>query len=174
MSKTNLLLRLGRLDSHHRLVIALSIVLITHFLLPEHLGWSTKIVLDWIAFAVCLLLLIWISFFTVHPRQLPQLAQLQDSSRTFLFFLVLGAAIASLWALIALITSGKGLRQSEVSQLVVLSGTAVVCSWLLVHSLFALRYAHLYYVSTPRKALISPKRSNPTTLTSFIFHSSSA
>lgn len=55
---------------------------------------------------------------------------------------VLGAALASLGAVVIVLSSG-GLRQDPLTMAAVLA--AVVASWLAVHTVFALRYARMYY-----------------------------
>ena len=82
---TKLLSLVGRMDSRHRLLVATATTLLTSLFLPGSFTGPTRVIIGWTVFALTLLVLIWFSFFTVHPRQLPQLARLQDSSRTFLF-----------------------------------------------------------------------------------------
>jgi uncharacterized membrane protein len=161
VTMTKLFFLVGRMDSHHRLLIAIATTLLTSLLVPESLTGPTRIIIAWTVFALMLLGLIWISFLTVHPRQLPQLARLQDSSRTFLFVLVLGAAVGSLGTIVLLLTKVNGLPPGELSYHLSVSMLAVFCSWLLVHSLFSLRYAHLYYANTSHKGLDFPGTPEP-------------
>lgn len=156
-----LLSLMGRMDSRHRLLVATATTLLTSLLLPGSFTGPTRVIIGWTVFALTLLVLIWFSFFAVHPRQLPQLARLQDSSRTFLFVLVLGAAVGSLGTVVVLLTKVKGLPPGELSHHLSVSIVAVVCSWLLVHSLFALRYAHLYYAHADEKRLDFPNTPEP-------------
>ena len=156
-----LLLLVGRMDSHHHLLIAIAAILPANLFIPESFTGPTRIVIGWMIFALTLLVLIWISFLTVHPRQVPQLARLQDSSRSVLFVLVLGAAVGSLGTILSLLTKVKGLPQAELSHHLSISVIAVVCSWLLVHTLFSLRYAHLYYANTKDKRLDFPNTPEP-------------
>ncbi len=158
---TKLVLLVGRMDSHHHLLVATATTLITSMLVTQSFMGPTRIIIGWIVFALTLLGLIWVSFLTVHPRQLPQLASLQDSSRLVLFVLVIGAAVGSLGAILSLLTKVKGLPQAQLSHHLSISVVAVVCSWLLVHTLFALRYAHLYYTNAKEKQLDFPNTPEP-------------
>ncbi len=55
------------------------------------------------------------------------------------------AATASLLAVGLVLGSAKNLPSSDLAWHIALSVSAVVLSWTLVHTLFALRYAHLYF-----------------------------
>lgn len=151
----------SRLDAHHRLLLAVGIAVITVLVLPRHLLIQTKVVVCWIAFAFATLVLVWTAFLVVHPRQTSQLAQIQDSGRRLIFVFVLGAAVGSIGAVLALLTEVKTLRHDEIDGHLLLALTAVFCSWLLVHTLFALRYAHLYYNRSGAKGLDFPATPEP-------------
>lgn len=86
----------------------------------------------------------WIIIATSHPREVRKIAKLQDSSRTIIFLFVIGASIASMGAIIFLLKSAKG-HSNSTNGHIVLAICAVVVSWWLVHTIFTLLYAHLYY-----------------------------
>jgi len=77
-----------------------------------------------------------------HPRDMSALSKAQDMSRTLSFLFVLLADFASLATIIVLFEPGQEVNQDLH---VALSTLVVVSSWLLVHTVFTLRYAHLYY-----------------------------
>jgi uncharacterized membrane protein len=86
----------------------------------------------------------WITILSSHPLEVRKIAKLQDSSRTFLFLLIIGASIASFGAIIFLLKSTKG-HSADVGSHILLAITGVIVSWWLLHTVFTLRYAHLYY-----------------------------
>src|SRR6185503_3941088 len=71
---------------------------------------------------------------------------MQDLSRTLIFIFVVVAACAGLFAVGFLFFGRKEMAQSPhfFSQLV-MGLVAVISSWMLVHTVFGLRYAHTYY-----------------------------
>jgi uncharacterized membrane protein len=77
--------------------------------------------------------------------EVKKIAKLQDSSRYLLFLFVITASVVSLVSIIFLLKSSKGHSQSDVTSHVLLAMAAVIVSWTLVHTIFTMRYAHLYY-----------------------------
>jgi len=134
-----------RLDAHHKLLIALVAALIVFALTSGNISLKTQLIVTWIAFAVIMLILYWSTILTVHPLDMKKVARTQDSNRTLIFIFVLAAAVASLFVVVLLLSSTKELSGVELSLQVVLSVSAVTCSWAMVHTIFAFRYAHLYY-----------------------------
>ena len=62
------------------------------------------------------------------------------------------AACASLLALGYLLGTVKDLSKGRVTEHIALAVGTVLCSWALVHTVFTLRYAHLYYLGSTEKA----------------------
>lgn len=138
-----------QLDSHYRLYVALVLSIITFFA-TRHLFSTAEVALfTWLAFALSIIILEWIIIFTCHPREIRKVASLEDSSRTLIFILVISAAIVSLGAVIFLLKSPKTATEAQVTGHVLLSIASVVISWWLVHTIFTMRYAHLYYTTNP-------------------------
>jgi len=134
-----------RLDAHYRLLISLAVAAAVFFCVRDQKS-IPSIALDcWIGCAVTIILLDWIIIFSSHPKEVRKIASLEDSSRTFLFVFILAASIASLIAIILLLKSSKGLSTAEKGGHIVLAIFAVITSWWLLHTIFTLRYAHLYF-----------------------------
>jgi uncharacterized membrane protein len=133
------------LDAHHRFLVGCSIAALTFLGLHGRVTFPTQLVVAWDMFALTLLALAWVVISTKDPYEARRNARLQDASATFLFGLVISAATASLVAVGLLLVSAKNLSPTGLAAHIALSVTAVVLSWTLVHTLFALRYAHLYF-----------------------------
>src|SRR6184192_3739960 len=133
-----------RLDAHYRLFIALAAAVIAFFCFRNSHGLPAVILFTWITFASLNILMDWIIILSSHPREVRKIAKLQDSSRTFLFLFVIAASIASFGAIVFLLKSTKG-HSADVGSHVLLAIIAVIVSWWLLHTIFTLRYAHLYY-----------------------------
>jgi uncharacterized membrane protein len=101
--------------------------------------------LTWNVFALSYLLFSWITIVTSHPRQVMVLAKVEDTSRFLIFLFVVAASFISLFAIIFLLQNTPHISKRGLSLDILLSFLSVLCSWTLIHTLFTLRYAHLYY-----------------------------
>jgi uncharacterized membrane protein len=142
--------RISRLDTSHRLVIATAVAVGVAFVTPSTFSWPIHIACTWIGFSLSTLAMMWITITVAHPRDLPGLSKMEDSSRTLISLIVSLAATLSLFVVIMLLDS---MTKSSPSWIVWLAVLSVACSWTLVHTVFTLRYAHLYYGDDP-----SPKK----------------
>src|ERR1700744_4133883 len=133
-----------RLDAHYRLIISLPVSAITFFLINVKFTVPAVILFTWISFAMAIIVMDWIIIMSSHPREVRKIAKLQDSSRAFLFLFVIAASIASFGAIVFFLKSSKG-HGATVNEHILLAITAVIISWWLLHTIFTLRYAHLYY-----------------------------
>ncbi|MGZ3871890.1 MAG: DUF1345 domain-containing protein [Mucilaginibacter sp.] len=133
-----------RLDAHYRLLISLVVAAIVFFFIRSRFELPSLILFTWISFAVTVIIMDWLIIGTCHPREVRKIAKLQDSSRSVIFLFVLGAAVASMGAIIFLLKSAKG-HSASTNGHIVLAIFAVIVSWWLVHTIFTLLYAHLYY-----------------------------
>jgi len=134
-----------RIDAHVRVIIALVISAIVFFCFNGKLSAPALILVVWISCALTIIVLDWILISTSHPQEVRRIAKLQDSSRTFLFLFITAASIASLGAIVYLLKSTKGLPEIHKNEHILLAIAAVVISWWLLHTIFSLRYAHLFY-----------------------------
>jgi len=133
------------LDAHYRLIIAIAVSAIVAFFIKSALPLTETILISWISFAFSLIIPEWITIITIHPRDLHKIATLQDSSRTFIFLFVLAGSLISLLSIAFLMRSPENASTAQVTGHVVLTISSVIISWWLVHTVFTLRYAHLYY-----------------------------
>lgn len=141
----NLLRRLVEFEAHHRMAVALAVALLTFAISSRGLRMPVSLIVAWDAFALCSLGLAWAGMFFTDARTRVREAHLQDSSRTAIGCCVVLAAVASLIGAGLLLSSAKGLSGLEAGRHVALATLTVVSSWLLVHTVLALHYAHLCY-----------------------------
>lgn len=137
--------RLIRLDAQYRLFISLAVAGIVLFSTRNTLSAASLILLTWSTFAFSVVLLDWIVILTCHPKGVRGMAGLADSSRTMIFIFIMIAAIVSLGAIVFLLKSPKDATETQVTGHVLLSMGAVIISWCMVHTIFTMRYAHMYY-----------------------------
>lgn len=138
-----------QLDSHYRLYVALVLSIITFFATRHSFSAAEVALFTWSAFTLTVIVLEWIIILSCHPREIRKVASLEDSSRTLIFILVVSAAVVSLGAVIFLLKSPKQATDVQVTGHVLLSMASVIISWWLVHTIFTMRYAHLYYSTNP-------------------------
>jgi uncharacterized membrane protein len=163
-----LLRNVGHWDSHVRQVVAVVIAVVT-FLLFIHHGRSpiTHFIAIWDIYAIVVVLMAWVTICTANPRTIQRKARLQDSSRSLIFAFILVAACISLLAVILVLREHKALQKSGGLH-VFMAALAVIESWLLIHTVFTLHYAHVYYRSERETdvegsggGLLFPGRENP-------------
>lgn len=139
---------IARLDTHQRLLIALIVAAPAYGVVPTNFNVSARLTIVWVTYALTTLALTWTTILLAHPRELPQLSRLEDSSRTLILVFVVVAAVASLFAVVALLGD---VNQSNRAEAVTLAVLAVVGAWGVIHTVFTLRYAHLYYGDDPHQ-----------------------
>jgi uncharacterized membrane protein len=137
--------RLARLPASLRLVVGAVIGLIAWVLCPAHYPLLVRLIIAWDAFGLTTLALIWAAIYTADADRIRAVAASEDLSRLLSFVFVLVAAAASLLAVVVLLGTSHGLPLAMLARHIALSGVAVATSWLLVHTVFTLRYAHIYY-----------------------------
>ena len=136
------------MDAHYRLYLSLLIGVGTFFAIRHVQSVPAVALITWIAVAMSIIILDWIVILSAHPKDIRKVASLEDSSRLTIFLFVLVASLASLIAMYLLLKSTKGESEETVTGYIFLAMTAVVVSWWLVHTVFTMRYAHLFYTVT--------------------------
>ncbi|WP_158828210.1 DUF1345 domain-containing protein [Mucilaginibacter lacusdianchii] len=144
------------LDAHHRLIISFVLSVIGFFFSHNKLPVTEVVLITWMCFAFSLIVLQWLVILFSHPKDMGHLAGIEDSSRTFIFLFVVAASLISLLAIVFLLKSGKDASASDISRHVFLTTGSVITSWWLVHTVFTLRYAHIYYDTTTDQGGVKP------------------
>ncbi len=138
-----LLLYIDGLNRIYRLVISFLAGIIVFFCMYNHHPFAITFMISWITFAATTLFITWSTILYFHPQEISAVANEQDTTRLVMFLFVVGAAFISLFAIILLLQTspgGKGINKH-----IFLSATSVFFSWVLIHTVFTLRYAHIYY-----------------------------
>jgi len=104
----------------------------------------TSVLLSWDTFCLALIGLSWITFFGIGAADVHRQAQRQDESRYGTFLLSLCAVCVSMIGILLLMhPNDETSHVKELHRAASLLGVGL--SWVLLHTLFTLRYAHLYY-----------------------------
>ncbi len=150
------------LNSHTRQIIAIFITL-NVFFFTHRLHLETIILLTWCAYSSVNLFLDWYIIIHNNPSEVKKFAADGDSSKIFVFIFIVFGAIFSLLAVFVLLVSVKK-NSAEFVTHSLLSVLSVVLSWFLIHTVFTLRYAHLFYLNLQNgqtKALCFPGGEEP-------------
>jgi uncharacterized membrane protein len=111
--------------------------------------WQVALLAGWDAAAALYIAWIWLSLRHKDAEVTKELATSEDSSRTAADFMLICASVANLvgvgFALLEA-SSKSGAVQAVITAIALLG---VALSWIAVNTVFALRYAHLYYGDVP-------------------------
>lgn len=112
-------------------------------------GWPLATLVGWDATATLLVSWIWVNVARMDADATREFATREDSSRGSTRVLLLLASSTSLGGVMfALVRASQSVGLTKVG--FTAAGIAtIVTSWSLVHTLYALRYAHLYYGDVP-------------------------
>jgi uncharacterized membrane protein len=111
--------------------------------------WQVALLAGWDAAAAVYIAWIWLSLRHKDAEVTREIATSEDSSRTAADFMLISASLANLvgvgFALLEA-SSKSGAVQAAITAIALLG---VALSWIAVNTVFALRYAHLYYGDVP-------------------------
>ncbi|MBX9742545.1 MAG: DUF1345 domain-containing protein [Chthoniobacterales bacterium] len=132
------------LDAHHCLVIESIFTALAFIGLAGYVSFPVQILLSWDTFAITGIILSWVTLLTQNPYELKRRLRLKERTRHFLFFIVIFAAVASFVATWLLLSSVRS-SGHQLNGIIALAILTPALSWFLVHTRFALQYAHFYY-----------------------------
>jgi uncharacterized membrane protein len=123
-----------------RTFISLAIGVIAFLLLPGTLRLPTRLVVGWDVFTVLYLVLAYIMMLRCDVAHIHRSAILQDDGRFLILMITTLGALASLAAIVLELGASKGNPAG-----LALAIVTIVLSWGMVHTAFALHYAHDFY-----------------------------
>jgi uncharacterized membrane protein len=128
-----------------RLIFSILVALIVLVLLPSWFSLSTKILCIWDAGMISFLAATWVLMMQAKSKTMRRNAQSQDEGRLVILSIVTTAACASIFAIAFILKETKGKDVSILIPHLLLAVVTIIGSWLLVHTIFAMHYAHEYY-----------------------------
>ena len=134
-----------KLHSLVKLLICLAIAIGVYFLVQiKHIDILTHAMIGWDTFSLCMIVQNWITFSITTSQQIREQSKVQDSSRTLIFLIILISTLASFLAVMLLLITKEKFKNAESFHLVI-AITGMVLSWFFIHTIFTLRYAHIFY-----------------------------
>lgn len=130
-----------------RLAVSGLVGALVFLLLPSAIAFSTRALVTWDIGAGLYLILAWILIGSASVEHMRWRARIQDDGAAVVLFLTVAAAVASLAAIVLELSDLKTYPPTRQDLHLGLVAATFMASWLLVHTSFALHYAHAYYVS---------------------------
>lgn len=104
-----------------------------------------RLAFAWIGYLVTVLFLLGLALRKAEASRLREIATREDPNRFWTFVLTAVSAAASLFLVVRLVGQAKGLPPGQEALVAILALVSVAGSWLLLHTVYAFRYAHLFY-----------------------------
>jgi uncharacterized membrane protein len=122
----------------------------------------------WTVACAVLLTWVWLVCWGRDAAATEELAEEENRSRSTDVWVLL-AAIASLAAVVVALVQSRSQQDATGVAAVLLSVLAVIFSWALVNTVFAFKYARLYYIDEPDAGGIDFKQSAPPAYSDFAY-----
>jgi uncharacterized membrane protein len=129
---------------HQRLLYGAAVGLLIG-LLPLPVSWQSQALLAWSSGAATYLVLAWLLAIHFDATRTRERAQAQDQPGILLFLILFLSVFASSAAIAVMLQHVKDLSTAERLGHLALSLLSLGASWLLMQTIFAFRYAHLFY-----------------------------
>jgi uncharacterized membrane protein len=139
--------------SRPRLFISIFVGLVTALALPTELASHavTRAIIGWnTGIGLYLLLAFHMMFWSSHERMRSRALQ-QDEGRILVLSLVIMSAVAALGAIVAELSVAKDIHGQLRTAHIALAALTILSSWAFTQTMFALHYAHDYYIGEARE-----------------------
>jgi uncharacterized membrane protein len=132
-------------SERRRVTICGAIGLLVFGVAVQLVTWELAVLIGWIATASVLPVWVVTEIRGLDAESTARIATREDDSRAAALVGLVGASSASLVAVVIGLHRASSASTALQLALTVASMATIVLSWLVVHTLFVLRYAHLYY-----------------------------
>ena len=136
---------LRSLMAHPRLLISIAIGVVAYAVTPQIYGQATKFLAGWNAVAIAYLILVAVMIASGTSATMRQRAAAEDQGRWAILAVLAAGSFFSLVGLLFIQTPAKSAPGGEELFDLIFVGGTIVLSWLMLHTIFALHYAHDYY-----------------------------
>ncbi len=133
------------LNARRRLVVSTLVGTTVYLLAPAGYLVDSRLLLGWDGACLTFLLMAWTVMGLANAKETCRSTLEQDQSGFTVLLVATLAASASLFAILFLLSQGKGAASALKVAHLALSISAVISSWFVVHTLFAFHYAHSFY-----------------------------
>jgi len=145
----SLFLSIRKLQAYNRFLISLGFSALVFFIIPlianHPVTIQSRLMYASTSFTIMAGALIWSVILGAKASDLRKIASKEDASVPVIFTLVIFLAFASLFTVVLLLGSVKDLSPFSLIKHIFFSVISVASSWVLVHSIYVLHYARIYY-----------------------------
>jgi len=133
--------------SIQRVLLAFAAGVVTAAVLAWFTPWQLSVPAGWCVAATVFIAAVWLPLRRMSPPQVAEWAPAEDDTRATASALLLGAAVISIVGVAFALHKASITDGAERVLITVAALGTVVLSWILVNTVYALHYAHLYYSS---------------------------
>ncbi|WP_051087315.1 MULTISPECIES: DUF1345 domain-containing protein [unclassified Leifsonia] len=108
-------------------------------------AWHYAIIAGWAAACIVYIAWVWLSVWRLDGASTKDHATLEDPGRRTTDLVLLLASLASVVAVVYILVDAKTLKGGAQLGVALLAVVSVALSWTLVHTVYALRYARIFY-----------------------------
>ena len=127
-----------------RLLYAIIVGVATYFLLDGYYL-STRFLMSWSAASATYLILVFVMMQYFNRKKISHLSARQDDGQLLIYIISLLASAVSLLAIFIHVGSVDQIPLKERILGVLMTGVTFAISWMVLHTAYALHYAHAYY-----------------------------
>jgi uncharacterized membrane protein len=148
--------------NHTKLWIAAVVGVVVAAALPAHWAAISRVLVGWNAAIWIVVPLTYLWMREWDAKQLRARYEEEDPTGPVILVVVVVAALLSVIAIVALLSTLKQVGPAERAAHTVLAALTIVDSWLIVHTLFTLHYADMFYSAPPdQPPLVFPETKAP-------------
>ncbi|HWM70989.1 MAG TPA: DUF1345 domain-containing protein [Steroidobacteraceae bacterium] len=131
--------------NHVKLWVAALVGVILVFVLPSHWTWICRVLIGWNG-AMCVLVpLTYIWMRKLDARALRAKYREEDPTAPVILLVTVIGALLSVMGIVALLSTAKEVPSGQRVAHLILATMTIVNSWALVHTMFTIRYADMFY-----------------------------
>ncbi len=139
----------GRRSALQRVAAALALGAAAGLVASFFVVWQAAVLLGWMAASSVFLAAVWITIRSMDADQTKSHATIEDPSRVLAHVLIIGASIAILGGVVFILLKAGNSVGDRRAIYIAIGVVSVFLAWVTVHTVFTLRYAHLYYSDQP-------------------------
>ncbi|WP_460617691.1 DUF1345 domain-containing protein [Hymenobacter ruber] len=134
-----------------QLLLALGVAVVSYRLAPTDFKFATRFLVAWDGFVLSTLAISWATILQTHFADMRSIVKSLHPSRTWALLLVVTflCCTVCIVAVLLLLHDIRQLPMEERIEHILVSAVAIVGTWCLMHTLFALHYAHTYFSLLP-------------------------
>ena len=132
-----------------RFIIAALFGLVGGLFASPFAPWQASVLLGWDTAALVYMTGVWADIRGTDSKSTAEISTREDNSRAIADLLLIGASLGSLAAVLLVLVKAASLQGVSKAVLTVIAIVSVFLSWAVVHTVFMLRYAHLYFSEPP-------------------------